>query len=141
MEKVVFSIPHTGTRFLMERLGVGLHTHSTMKWSNVANYLSGKQVIVPLRRPEEVWVSWCNRYGARDFPYGWFFLAWAGLARADEMFALDVICIDKKEDPRITDWERVGHESPRTKDCELTTDLKMLWRYPIVSRNYDLPDN
>ena len=107
-DPIIVSVPHCGTRFLKERLGIKDHVHTTKEWNSLVRRVANRKIIVPLRKPVDVWRSWCRRHEGRNFPYAGYYLAWGALQALDYQFDLDVICVDKQEDPRITDWSKVG---------------------------------
>ena len=136
-DHIIVSVPHSGTRFLKERLGVKDHVHTTGYWSELVQLLENKKAIVPLRKPASVWRSWCRRHEAGNFPYGEFFLAWGALHALDQTMELDVICVDKQEDSRIVDWAPVGNEDQNRARWELIkADLRPLYKLPIIYRHY-----
>jgi len=134
MESIIVSIPHTGTRFLQERLGVEKSVHTISKWSSLYNQVEGKQIFAPLRHPTDVWVSWARR--KKDpFPYAEFFSAWYLMHTLDMLFDVDFICLDKRDDPRITDWAPIGHDDPGSPGLPLI-ELRPLFFLPFVNRHY-----
>lgn len=135
------SVPHTGTRFLKERLGIDAYYHVWLKWPDVMRRAWGaSKVYVPLRHPEDVYKSWIKRerLGDKSGPWRWY-MAWYTLQALDDRLDLDVICVDKQEDPRIKDWERVGFREPPAKQTHFH-DVRwdVLFQLPIVSRHYEL---
>lgn len=134
MEPIIVSIPHTGTRFLQERLGVEKSVHTISKWSSLYHQVEGKQIIAPLRHPNNVWGSWARR--KKDpFPYAEFFSAWYLMHTLDMLFDVDFICLDKRDDPRITDWTPLGHDGPGPYGLPLI-ELRPLFFLPFVNRHY-----
>jgi hypothetical protein len=119
-------------------LGIEYHVHTHFDWKTLVERIEGKKkIFVPLRRPETVWRSWCRRHNPRVFPYASFFLSWATLQMVANKFEVDVICIDKKEDPRITDWSPVGGDDGSHAGWKLhKTDLRPLFNLPIVFEHY-----
>ena len=144
---MILSVPHSGTRFLKDRLSDPEHCHTHWSWDRITERLSScdQPPIVPLRNPLDVWASWCRRNGTTNFPYTEFFLAWGQLHTLDQMMELDVICVDRKDDPRIDDWTPVGVFG--TEQVILPIDLRSLHTLPIVERHFgpyamsDLPLN
>lgn len=144
MEPIIVSIPHTGTRFLCERLGVEKRVHTHSKWESLYSQVEGKHIIAPLRNPPDVWESWARRknppgteHSAKmePFPYATFFSAWYNMHTLDMMFDVDFICVDKCEDHRITDWSPVGHGDKGTV-VRPATELRPLYYLPFVRRHY-----
>lgn len=136
-DPIIASIPYSGTRFLKERLGVDDHVHFTLDWGRVWGNTEGRSIIVPLRQPVEMWRSWCRRHDPKNFPYEQWFLAWGKLHALDQMTDLDVICVDKQDDHRITDWSKVGHDDNSRADWQLKkVDLREVYALPIVHRHY-----
>lgn len=136
-EKLIVSVPHCGTRFLKERLGIEKHIHTTSRWDSLHKACAGKELIVPLRNPVDVWRSWCRRNNPHMFPYAQFYLAWGALQMLDLTYSLDVICIDKQEDQRISDWGKVGDEDASRANWNLLkVDQRHLQLLPIITRHY-----
>lgn len=131
---IIISVPHSGTRFLMQRLGVSNHAHTHWPWEQLWSKLAGAEPIVALRNPVDVWQSWYKRSGDR-FPHTEFFLAWGVLHTLDCMMELDVICVDKQEDSRITDWSPVDAYVSKYP-LPPVEDLRSLYGLPIVKRHY-----
>jgi hypothetical protein len=53
------------------------------------------------------------------------------------MYEVDFICIDKCNDPRITDWSKVGDDDGSHSHWKLhKTDLRPLYKLPFVQRHY-----
>lgn len=66
-------------------------------------------------------------------------MSWYQLQACDELFDLDVICVDKQEDPRIKNWEKIGAESHEMPMPGQFQDVywDILFHLPIVARNYE----
>ena len=139
IKPIVVSVPHTGTRFLKERLSIEEHVHTNTNWDALYRRVKNRKLIVPLRNPSTVWRSWCRRRDDRD-PLSWapsFFSAWYMMHTLDQLFDLDIICIDKQEDERITDWRRIGNADQDHANWKLhKADLRVLYKIPLVYRNY-----
>lgn len=132
---MILSVPHSGTRFLKDRLGDPDHAHTHWGWDRISTALAACDCppIVPLRSPADVWNSWCRR-NPDNFPYCEFFLAWGQLHALDMMMELDVICIDRQDDPRIDDWTPTGVYD--AGQGILPIDLRSLHNLPIVERYF-----
>jgi len=136
-DPIILSVPHTGTRFLRERLGVEDHIHLVDPWSEVWTRIMGRHIIVPLRAPVDSWRSWCRRHDPDNFPYAQWMVAWGLLQVLDSVMDLDIICVDKQQDSRITDWSKVGDGDRSRADWKLIkTDLRPVYTLPVVSRHY-----
>jgi hypothetical protein len=136
-DPIIVSVPHTGTRFLQQRLGLQEHIHTLSSWDSLLRKLAGRKVYIPLRNPPDVWRSWCRRHNPKIFPYGQFFLAWGCLQMIAEQMEVDVICVDHKTDPRINDWGKVGDQDNSKVGWQLLkTDLRPLYRLPLVDKYY-----
>lgn len=137
-DPIIVSVPHCGTRFLKARLGIKDHLHTTSELGSLIERVKDRIIIVPMRKPATVWRSWCRRHDPRNIPYGEFFCAWGNLqalaiARPD----LDVICVDKCRDLRITDWTPVGDDDASRAGWNLLKiDLRCLHKLPIVTAHY-----
>lgn len=138
MSDIIVSVPHTGTRFLMERLGIKSHVHTNWEWERQIREISKhNNVVTPMREPSAVWHSWCRRNQSELFPYGAFFMAWAGLNTIDQMFRVDVVCVDRQDDPhkRINDWSHIAKWEAEESEI-LPIDLRSVYDLPIVRRYY-----
>ena len=136
-DPIIVSVPHTGTRFIKERLGIEQYVHAHTGWRTIWNRAHERPIVVPLREPADVFRSWCRRHDPKNFPYGEFFLAWGQLHALDQMLELDVICIDKCDDPRITDWTPVGDGDVSRAGWKLhKIDLRAIHKLPIIERHY-----
>lgn len=136
-DPIIVSVPHCGTRFLMNRLGINDHIHTMASWDSLLRRIEGRKVYVPLRNPPDVWRSWCRRHQPQIFPYGQFFLSWGCLQMLDSIRDVDIICVDHRTDPRIDDWGKVGDEDASKVGWQLIkTDLRPLYRLPIVEKYY-----
>jgi len=139
MPKIVVSVPHSGTRFIKKRLGIADHVHTNAPWKALWEQVEGRDIIVPLRSPSDVWRSWCRRWPDKDVLKwaGGFFVSWTVLHTLDQMCELDVICVDKQQDPRITDWRAEGDQDASNGNWKLhKVDLRPLHKLPIVERNF-----
>jgi len=139
-EPIILSVPHTGTRFLKERLGIEHHVHANSGWQGMFEFCQDREAIyVPLRRPHEVWRSWCRRHYGRD-PLEWvghFMAGWFHINALEQLFELDFIAVDRPGDPRISDWSRVGKYDGRPTDWKLhKVDLRILYTLPYIKRHY-----
>jgi hypothetical protein len=138
-DSIVVSIPHTGTRFLKERLGIADHIHTIANWVKLKDRIQDKQIIAPLRSPPAALRSWCRRR-AQDQVLNWigsFFHAWHIMHALDQLYEIDFICVDKQDDPRITDWTKVGDEDQSSAHWKPhSVDLRHLYKLPFVQRHY-----
>jgi hypothetical protein len=113
------------------------HVHIGPDWNVLLDRTRGRHVVVPLRNPSDVWRSWCRRNAPDKFPYSQFFIAWGCLHALDQLRDLDVVCIDKQEDQRVSDWSEVGGEDSGVANWKLLkVDLRPLFELPIVKRHY-----
>lgn len=137
-DPIIVSVPHSGTRFLMRRLNVEAHIHANANWTQLWERVEGRQIVVPLRKPSDVWRSWCRRHPEDVLKWaGSFFVSWAVLHTLDQMCELDVICVDKCDDPRIDDWKPIGDKDGSAAGWKLhKADLRSLHKLPIVERYF-----
>lgn len=136
-DPIIVSVPHSGTRFLKERLDIEDHVHTHTKWNTLWERTEGRSLIVPIREPADVFRSWCRRHDPKAFPFGEFFMAWGQLHALDQMCELDVIAVDQCTDLRITDWRKVGEGDNSRADWKLhKIDLRAVHKLPIVERHY-----
>ena len=55
----------------------------------------------------------------------------------DFKYDLDVICVDKQEDPRINDWSKVGDEDgSRARWQLIKIDQRPMYHLPLVMKHY-----
>lgn len=136
-DPIIVSVPHTGTRFLQERLGVKDYVHTICPWDALLERVKDRQVISPLRNPSDVWKSWARRKNPKTepFPYALFIGAWHVLHTLDMMMDVDFICVDKCSDPRIKDWEPVGNRDYGPYDLK-PIDLRSIFWLPFVNKHY-----
>ena len=110
MRSIVLSVPHSGTRFVHEHMNTESYHHTWDKWEcMVENCKTADHIYVAMRHPKDVRMSWIRRgvlHNKRSI-YRWY-MSWYQLQACDELFDLDVICVDKQEDPRIKNWEKIG---------------------------------
>lgn len=138
--KIIVSVPHTGTRFLQDRLGVEKYVHTHSNWVHLHERIHDKQIIAPLRKPKDVWRSWCRRRDGGQDVLDWaqhFFAAWYVLHTIDQLYDVDFICVDKRDDERIEDWSSVGEDEkshPLWKHHR--ADLRVIYKIPFVHRHY-----
>ena len=138
-DPIIVSIPHTGTRFLKERLGIEDHVHTHTNWNALWKQIHNRSLIAPLRNPTSVWRSWCRRRDDGDVlrwaPH--FFASWYVMHTLDQMLDVEFVCIDKQEDQRITDWGKVGDADQSHAGWKLhRVDLRVLYKIPFVQRHY-----
>ena len=134
-KRLIVSVPNSGTRFLMARLGVEEYAHTHWGWKQLWAKVEGTEPIVALRHPNLVWSSWCNNNVVNNkLPISRFVLAWEQLQRLDDMMKLDIICVDKHQDVRITDRTPIG--TGKTKFKVVSMDFQPLYSLPIVKRHY-----
>lgn len=138
LDAIVVSIPHTGTRFLKERLGIEHHVHTHKSWEIICKEIAGKRLVSPLRHPLNVWKSWAKRHRVTRFPYIGFAASWYLMHTLDMLYEIDFIDLEVKTDPRIKNWSRVGDD-----DVEVTVedtlppgDFNQLYKLPFVQRFY-----
>jgi hypothetical protein len=135
-EAVILSVPHTGTRFLKERLGIEHHVHANSGWMGMYDFCLDREAIyVPLRRPHEVWRSWCRRHYGRE-PLEWagqFFAGWFNVNALSKLFPVEFIAVDRPGHPLIDDWTRVGQFEGRATDWKLhKCDLRIIYTLPYI---------
>lgn len=141
--EIVLSVAHSGTRFLMKRLDIPDHCHTHWEWDKIMDTLKGRKPVVAMRDPAEVWKSWCGRRNAEgqhlnkkiSYEGGVFFLSYGLLHALDQLMDMDVVCVDKQEDQRIRDWDRIGAWHQKPADI-LPINLKPIYELPIVRRYY-----
>jgi len=138
----VVSIPHTGTRFLLELLKFNkgfVHVdHAQAK----PRILDKQVVICPLRDPLKVWVSWHKRNESREkFRYCWHRMNELDAVRPIFYFPVDVpqrdfylsLLANMIGQELTTTWEPVGHEPGEHAPI---IDLSDIYALPIAKRFY-----
>ena len=139
--RIIVSVPHTGTRFLAERLGIKDRVHTVFPWENILKKVEGKKIIAPLRRPRDAWKSKIRRMNPEllaENTVGWF-NSWYMLHALSLVKEIDFIPVDLKQDPRITDWTPVtgeGHLN-NTEFLDVGINLRKLYDLPFVKRFYN----
>lgn len=74
--KVLYSIPRTGTRFVM---GLLSHVRADFKQQHIIfDAAPVEPLVVPVRNPLHCWLSWSSEPYSW-FSEGWFFAAWSTL--------------------------------------------------------------
>lgn len=138
MNEIVVSIPHTGTKFLMQRLDIKDQIHSHAEWCRLQKELEGKKIYSPLRHPYKVWESWTVRNNPdRAFPYITFAFGWYAMHMIDTMYDVEFINLETQEDSRITDWSAEGHAVGKGYiKTPIPTDMKKLFNLPFVKRHF-----
>lgn len=143
-EKIVLSIPHTGTRTLTELFDCGFMHTFVRTYNDYPLYkviLKRSFVISPLRDPRKVWESWVNRWEAQkgDAPLEYFSQQWGLLSMfADELpiffFPVDKLLPDK-----------VGHVEGDHPYYDPAIYPQPNWNYiyslPMVEYYYDAPED
>jgi len=139
MTPVIVSIQHTGARFLSERFGLEWNDiiHTNQPLVDVIDKIDGRDIITPLRHPEDVWRSWCKRYIHLDTTTRLSRLMSSvfTLGNLSMHHNIDFIAVDKQEDSRISDWSKVCHNP---KDVEYPeVDLSYFWEMSFIREHYD----
>jgi hypothetical protein len=138
---IIVTIPHTGTRFLQERLGIKQYVHTVINWPILCRRIENKKIISPLRPPIKVWKSWARRRNPKNeaFPYIEFTSAWYTMHALDLMYEVDFIDLEAKNDPRISDWTPIGNEDYGPYELP-EINLNPIYKLPFVTRFYDKPE-
>lgn len=135
-DPIIISVPHSGTRFLKDRLKVTEHIHTNLNWEALMEKIDGRPLIAPMRKPTEVWRSWCRRRNPEeDFPYLSFAMSYGVMHTLDQLFDIDFICLETQSDPRITDWRSVGDQDYGPWELR-KLDLRPIYKLPFVQRYY-----
>ena len=105
MGEIIVAIPHTGTRFLKERLGLD-HVHTGYEWTYIMQKIKGKHLIAPLRDPIDTWMSFVRRDETNvvRFIAAWYCMHTLDMMRNMEGNPIEYIPLEKQNSPRITDW-------------------------------------
>lgn len=154
---MILSVPHTGTRFLVEVTGYSfMHSYEYMTPQDIINRMNGGVLCAPLRDPWEVWTTWYQRYGGRkylmdpDHPKS-MESAWRAMAALDRHFDITFVPIDvpKHRDIQlaklsdqmgkwlVTDWSPVAARPDHKKQKEVPDkNLDWVYQLPFVSQFY-----
>lgn len=149
----IISIPHTGTRFLRQLLGIARRDrtcphHHILAKSPTAHVQMANQVrrgiVVPLRDPRAVLATWI-KHKRRVSDY---LKSWELLEELDAKWPLLYLCVDhpKRDEqlahlaryfelPLATDWQPVGHSEGEPTLPAVEWD-EVYYRLP-VSRFYE----
>lgn len=140
MERIIVSIPHTGTRFLKERLGIEKHIHTTITWESLISEVRDKEIISPLRNPCDCWKSTIRRWLQPDVPDNWFrfISAWYMMHALTLVMTVEFIPVDLKKDNKygITDWTPITGEEDRHNIVAPNVCLQMIYELPFVKQFY-----
>ena len=140
-QQIIVSVPHTGSRFLQERLGISGLVHTTSDWDYILFRTDGRQVVTPLRSPLANWLSWSKK--TRNLTMqrlaDWYD-AWYTLHALAQIKTIDFICIEKQSDSRISNWSKVGHNEKAVHEHNLPY-LKKVYELPLVKAHYTLQDD
>lgn len=142
MTDLIVSIPHTGSRFLRERLGIEEIVHTERNWHDLINKTAGHHLIAPLRNPMSVLSSAVRRtppelimFDEAGWIHNWYMMHALTLIRQ-----VDFIVLEHESDPRITDWSPVGHnddgERPIYNRPLPPMDLGKIYELPFVVAAY-----
>lgn len=151
----VVSVPHTGSNFLRELLELDTFKHTGALFFN-QQYKGpwANLMIVPLRKPEDVWRSWYNRYHDPDKPepqgfeasfwINWHAFAWM-VKNQERMIFIPVDLPGVRDDAlsdlsRVlgktlsTDWEKVNSHGGKSEVP--TPDLSEIYDIPVIRSLY-----
>lgn len=153
---MIISVPHTGTRSLIEITGYQfMHSYEYMTPQDLINRNGDEVLCAPLRDPWEVWKTWFQRYGGRkylmdpDHPKS-YESAWRAMAALDRHFEIVYIPVDSRwRDIQLaelsvkmgehlkTDWSPVAARPDHKKQKPVREkDLDWIYQLPFVSRFY-----
>ena len=139
--RVVLSIPHTGTRSVMELFDCG-HVHTYVRtlpsFSEYWPILQNSFVIVPLRNPRHTWESWVKRWNSKqgEVPLHLYQEQWEHLQWFNKRLRLWYIPVEIL--PTVS-----GHISDGVDDYYDPAkydqpDWDMIYNLPFVKRYYAL---
>lgn len=139
-EGIVVSVPHTGSRFLRERLGLRKIIHTTKEWTYLWSVVEDKKLYAPLRDPRQTWLSHMRRSPhSRPFNICEWVGAWFKLHALSLVKEIEFIPIEKQDHPLITDWSPVGHwDGDSDSGWMPEPDLKAIYDIPIIKKHYGL---
>jgi hypothetical protein len=156
VQRKVVSIPHSGTRGLKDLLGCH-HVHLWCIWPRLDAELMDNVVIMPLRDPQQIWISWLNRAGTKErIDLNRFEKQWRKLVQLDRIFDITYVPVDHPaRDEIIQDvahrlqievnptWEKVGHMGGDPQwvidhpDEIPEIDWDFIYNLPMVSKFYE----
>lgn len=140
---IIVSIPHTGSRFLRERLGIEEIIHTELSWRELVNKTAGLgDLVSPLKPPMAVLKSAVRRtppelaFDQAGWIHNWYMMHALSMIRT-----INFIDLLAQDDPRITDWSPVGHNDggnrPMYDDRPMPDmDLGRIYELPFVKRRY-----
>ena len=144
----VVSIPHSGTRSMMQALGCGYH-HMFIRENQYWQGFKEKILVCPLRDPKEVWKSWVKRDNAKRgaVSLDLFEKQYQHLKNMDAEYDLFYIPVDRTNFDLLEELsERVGFhvslskigsmDAPTETDHE-EPDWDYIYNLPMIKRFYD----
>jgi len=156
--KIVLSIPHTGTRTLMEAFGwPHFHVYGRIH-PEFVGFARDTVLACPLREPRAVWQSWVKRWetdtGAVDL--GLFIHQWEFLEEFDKEYdifyipldcpgcglsgksqeMLDILSKRLDEELKVDFSKLVGHYGDDVKTDHPEPDWDYIYNLPFVKRFY-----
>lgn len=136
---LIVSIPQTGTRFLRERLGVRDFVHTIESWEQLVGKTEGRNIVSPLRSPAACWASSTRRWTtSRPFDTELWLHSWYMMHALSLVRDIDFIVIEKRDDPRISDWSKVGDRDEGKNRSIPDIGLRHIYELPFVKARYDI---
>ena len=140
-DRLIVSVPHSGTRFFRDRLNWRHHRHTFGYFDVLLKEIEeyGGKVLIPLRHPQDVLKSWASRQ--KNYQYQWlsqFAIAWAYADWIARVYDAEVWQIEKQDHPLITDWTPVGDKDPKKREDESVqsiidyTDISPVFALPLI---------
>lgn len=136
---VIVSVPHSGTHFLKHHFGCE-SIHANVPWHSIMRRLpANARILVPLRKPEDVWASWGKRYEHPDLAH--FLSGWYIIHALSLVCDIDFININAQVDKRISEWTPRGilEEYPYTPKPLPKNFRNGLYLLPYVNQHFGLP--
>ena len=137
MKVQIASIPHNGTQFLLKMLqDNNIEVDCIGHLTDNLDYSDWTNIIVPMRKPYDVAISW----GRRRKDYGWDEMYQRLLETPAHFFFLEDRSLDKLSIhlgmELITDWKPVNHSEEES--ITVVTEGQILGAEAIYSHLYEL---
>ena len=138
---LIISIPHTGTRFLRDQLGIDRFIHTARSWDFIMKEIEGKKLIAPLRSPKACWKSATRRQQkGRIFDIAKWVRSWYIMHALTLIRDIEFVIIERRTDPRVENWAKVGQNDPGDNKSVPAIDLKPIYALPFVRPHYSISD-
>lgn len=141
-DRLIVSVPHSGTRFLKSRFGWRDHRHTITSYERLISDIEAwdHKIIIPLRHPQDVLRSWFSRQKHRQtYWLTQFVMAWTHLQHVHDACDSEVVTIEGQDHFEITDWTPVGDTDKKYDNCVEKADyidITPIFALPIIQQRY-----